>query len=94
MKETLGNKDKTRRVNLLLAMQKPITRKFLEAKLGCEVEVLIEGEFEHEGERYILGHSKEYIKVVLPYIKSARNTIINAELKSFIQDDIILAELL
>ena len=92
MKETLGNKDKTRRVNLLLAMQKPITRKFLEAKLGCEVEVLIEGEFEHEGERYILGHSKEYIKVALPYIKAARNTIINAELKSFIQDDIILAE--
>ena len=94
MKETLGNKDKTRRVNLLLAMQKPITRKFLEAKLGCKVEVLIEGEFEHEGERYILGHSKEYIKVALPYIKAARNTIINAELKSFIQDDIILAELL
>ena len=92
MKEILGNKDKTRRVNLLLAMQKPITRKFLEAKLGCEVEVLIEGEFEHEGERYILGHSKEYIKVALPYIKAARNTIINAELKSFIQDDIILAE--
>ena len=92
MKETLGNKDKTRRVNLLLAMQKPITRKFLEAKLGCEVEVLIEGEFEHEGERYILGHSKEYIKVALPYIKAARNTIINAELKSFIQDDIILAD--
>ena len=92
MKETLGNKDKTRRVNLLLAMQKPITRKFLEAKLGCEVEVLIEGEFEHEGRRYILGHSKEYIKVALPYKEAARNTIINARLKSFIKDDIILAD--
>ena len=92
MKETLGNKDKTRRVNLLLAMQKPITRKFLEAKLGCEVEVLIEGEFEHEGRRYILGHSKEYIKVALPYKEAARNAIINARLKSFIKDDIILAD--
>lgn len=92
MKETLGNKDKTRRVNLLLAMQKPITRKFLEDKLGCEVEVLIEGEFEHEGRRYILGHSKEYIKVALPYKEAARNTIINARLKSFIKDDIILAD--
>jgi MiaB-like protein len=92
MKETLGNKDKTRRVNLLLAMQKPITRKFLEDKLGCEVEVLIEDEFEHEGRRYILGHSKEYIKVALPYKEAARNTIINARLKSFIKDDIILAD--
>ena len=90
MKETLGNKDKTRRVNLLLAMQKPITRKFLEDKLGCEV--VIEGEFEHEGRRYILGHSKEYIKVALPYKEAARNTIINARLKSFIKDDIILAD--
>ena len=92
MKETLGNKDKTRRVNLLLAMQKPITRKFLEDKLGCEVEVLIEDEFEHEGRRYILGHSKEYIKVALPYKEASRNAIINARLKSFIKDDIILAD--
>ena len=92
MKETLGNKDKARRVNLLLAMQKPITRKFLEAKMGSEVEVLIEGEFEHEGRKYIVGHSKEYIKVALPYKEAARNTIINARLKSFIKDDIILAD--
>ena len=92
MKETLGNKDKTRRVNLLLAMQKSITRKFLEAKMGSVVEVLIEGEFEHEGRKYILGHSKEYIKVALPYKEAARNTIINARLKSFIKDDIILAD--
>ena len=92
MKETLGNKDKTRRVNLLLAMQKSITRKFLEAKMGSVVEVLIEGEFEHEGRKYILGHSKEYIKVALPYKEAARNAIINARLKSFIKDDIILAD--
>ena len=92
MKETLGNKDKTRRVNLLLAMQKSITRKFLEAKMGSVVEVLIEGEFEHEGRKYIVGHSKEYIKVALPYKEAARNAIINARLKSFIKDDIILAD--
>lgn len=90
MKETLSNKDKTRRVNLLLSMQEPIRRKFLEEKIGKEVEVLIESEFEHENKRYVLGHSKEYIKVALPYIEKARNMIIPAQLISFIKDDIIL----
>lgn len=92
MKETLSNKDKTRRVNLLLSMQEPIRRKFLEKKIGKEVEVLIESEFEHENKRYVLGHSKEYIKVALPYIEKARNMIIPAQLISFIKDDIILGE--
>lgn len=92
MKETLSNKDKTRRVNLLLSMQEPIRRKFLEEKIGKEVEVLIESEFEHENKRYVLGHSKEYIKVALPYIEKARNMIIPAQLISFIKDDIILGE--
>lgn len=92
MKETLSNKDKTRRVNLLLSMQEPIRRKFLEEKIGKEVEVLIESEFEHEDKRYVLGHSKEYIKVALPYIEKARNMIIPAKLISFIKDDIILGE--
>ena len=92
MKETLSNKDKTRRVNLLLSMQEPIRRKFLEEKIGKEVEVLIESEFEHENKRYVLGHSKEYIKVALPYIEKARNMIIPAKLISFIKDDIILGE--
>ena len=91
-KETLSNKDKTRRVNLLLSMQEPIRRKFLEEKIGKEVEVLIESEFEHENKRYVLGHSKEYIKVALPYIEKARNMIIPAKLISFIKDDIILGE--
>lgn len=92
MKETLSNKDKTRRVNLLLSMQEPIRRKFLEEKIGKEVEVLIESEFEHENKRYVLGHSKEYIKVALPYIEKVRNMIIPAKLISFIKDDIILGE--
>lgn len=92
MKETLSNKDKTRRVNLLLSMQEPIRRKFLEEKIGKEVEVLIESEFEHENKRYVLGHSKEYIKMALPYIEKARNMIIPAKLISFIKDDIILGE--
>lgn len=92
MEETLSNKDKTRRVNLLLSMQEPIRRKFLEKKIGKEVEVLIESEFEHENKRYVLGHSKEYIKVALPYIEKARNMIIPAQLISFIKDDIILGE--
>lgn len=92
MEETLSNKDKTRRVNLLLSMQEPIRRKFLEEKIGKEVEVLIESEFEHENKRYVLGHSKEYIKVALPYIEKARNMIIPAKLISFIKDDIILGE--
>lgn len=92
MKETLSNKDKTRRVNLLLSMQEPIRRKFLEEKIGKEVEVLIESEFEHEDKRYVLGHSKEYIKVALPYIEKARNMIIPAKLISFIKDDIILGK--
>lgn len=92
MKETLSNKDKTRRVNLLLSMQEPIRRKFLEEKIGKEVEVLIESEFEHENKRYVLGHSKEYIKVALPYVEKARNMIIPAKLISFIKEDIMLGE--
>ncbi len=93
MRDALSNKDKSRRLNLLSAEAKLMNMDFLKNSLGKEAEVLIEDQaIELNGSRYMLGYSKEYIKVALPYKEAARNEIIRVKLKSILSDAIVYGE--
>ena len=61
----LTESQKAIRSDEMLALNEKHSREYEEAMLGKELEILLEEEIEMNGEKWYLGHSKEYIKAVL-----------------------------
>ena len=60
--------------------------------LGRETEVLMEEPVEIGGARYMVGHTKEYVKAAVPEA-GGKNCFVRGVLKEFLTDEIIyLAE--
>ena len=57
---------KTKRSNVLLEMEAKDSAAFREYYLGKNVEVLLEEKKVIGGQEYWIGHTKEYVKLVLP----------------------------
>lgn len=62
----IPEQEKTRRSNLMLAMNDDKQRRYEEKWLGRELEVLFEEIMERDGERYAVGHTKEYLRIAVP----------------------------
>uniref|UniRef100_UPI004056159C MiaB/RimO family radical SAM methylthiotransferase n=1 Tax=Acetatifactor sp. TaxID=1872090 RepID=UPI004056159C len=107
MPNQVPDKLKTERSNILLEMERRQSKKFRNRYIGRRTEILLEEVKEIEGEKYILGHTKDYVKVAVlleqqsdrggtekRYIdKELRaNTIVEVKLVSFLTDEILLAE--
>ena len=53
--------------------------------IGKEVEVLVEEETEIEGRRFWIGHTKEYMKILIESEENLQNTIIRVQIKNHSQ---------
>ena len=73
-------------VNLLLAPGP--------AWLGREAEVLLEEIKELDGVEYLLGHTRDYVKVAVPLAengeKAVTNTVVRGTVEGFVNDEILL----
>ena len=67
MPEQVPEQIKTVRSNELLQLSKQQSAIFREYYIGKEVSVLLEETKEIDGTTYILGHTKDYVKVAVPY---------------------------
>ena len=88
---------KTKRSGELLALEKEMSRKYRESFLGTEVEVLLEEPVEILGKKYMIGHTKEYVKAAIPFDENrpeiGKNRFVRGTLSDFLTDEIItLAE--
>ena len=88
---------KTKRSGELLALEKEMSRKYRESFLGTEVEVLLEEPVEILGKKYMIGHTKEYVKAAIPFDENrpeiGKNRFVRGILSDFLTDEIItLAE--
>lgn len=83
---------KTQRSNVLLELEKEQSKDFREGFIGKTVRVLLEEEKEINGVLYWLGHTGEYVKVAVPEKAFAKNMFIEAHVKAFLQEDILLGE--
>ena len=61
----LTEREKTRRSNVLLAMEKKQSAEFRRYYIGSEAEVLLEEEKEIQGEIWLIGHTKDYVKAAV-----------------------------
>lgn len=66
MPDQVDEQEKTRRSNLMLEMNKEKQRLYEESWMGQDVEVLFEEIIEKDGIRYAVGHTKEYLRIIVP----------------------------
>lgn len=92
MKGQVLDAKKEERSHRLLDLSDILSKEFRAAYLGKVRPVLFEEEVNIDGVDYILGHTPEYIKVVLPKGQALGNEIRNVELCKLISDDIIIAK--
>ena len=85
---------KTTRSGELLAMEKEQSKRFRAHYLGREAEVLLEEIKELDGVEYLLGHTRDYVKVAVPLTengeKAVTNTVVRGTVEGFVNDEILL----
>ena len=85
---------KTTRSGELLAMEKEQSKRFRAHYLGREAEVLLEEIKELDGVEYLLGHTRDYVKVAVPLAengeKAVTNTVVRGTVEGFVNDEILL----
>ena len=76
---------KTKRSAELLALEKEMLKAYRASFLGRETEVLLEEPVEIGGARYMVGHTKEYVKAAVPEA-GGKNCFVMGVLKEFLTD--------
>lgn len=76
---------KTERSNELLELSRRKQAAYEEALIGTTQEVLMEEEVLHHGEKYLVGHTKEYVKIGRKKSENLINQLINVEIESRLQ---------
>ncbi len=84
---------KTKRSAELLELEAKMSKAYRASFLGQETEVLLEEPVEIDGEKYMIGHTKEYVKVVVPFdetrLELAKNCFVTGVMKEFLTDEVI-----
>lgn len=97
MPDQVSNLLKTKRSEELFALEQKHSVEFRAYYVGREVEVLLEEEKEVNGTRYMLGHTRDYVKVVVPADKHAgelqSNRVVRCLVQGFLTVEIMLGEL-
>ena len=92
MEGQIAEKDKTRRSNILLEMEKRQSKEFRTYYIGRQEEVLLEEKKEIDGREYWIGHTREYVKVALASDKDCRNRLVTGMIKDSINDEILILD--
>ena len=89
---------KTSRSGELLAMERMQSKNFRSHYIGKEAEVLWEETKEIVGKEYVIGHTKDYVKVAIPLAPGGMageqytNTLQKVLVEDFLTDEILVAK--
>lgn len=83
---------KTERSNELLDLEKSMSLEYRKSFLGTGVQVLMEEEFRWEGNSYIVGHTKEYVKAAVPYEEGLKGRLLEGTLSKMLNEDVMILE--
>ena len=90
----LTDKEKSKRSEILIKDADVRSRDFREYYIGKNVEVLFEEFIDIDGEKYLTGYTREYVKVAYKTDDSSMiNNIFTGTVLQFITDDVMLVEL-
>ena len=93
MKEQVLEAVKTRRSSVLLEMEAQKSKEYRSQFVGSAVKVLFEENKEIKGRTYMIGHTREYVKVAVETSQNLTNQIWEVQIEAFLEDEILLGNL-
>ena len=82
---------KAERSDVLLKMDKVRSEEFRRYYLGRPAEILMEEPVVIEGVKYMMGHTREYVKGAVPYREGLKNTVVRGTFIGSLTGEILLA---
>lgn len=89
MMDQISEQVKSVRSDVLLALNEEMSRTYREHFIGKKSEVLLEEKVEINGETYMAGHTKEYLKALIPYEVGKKSSMAVGTLDHFVTDEIL-----
>lgn len=88
---------KNRRSQQLFELEKMQSQRFRSRYIGREAEILLEETKEIRGQCFYLGHTRDYVKIAVPYVENVdtfhSNQILKVTVGNFLTDEILQASL-
>ena len=92
MPDQIPEQVKSGRSEILLKLEKQMSKTYRESFLGRNKTVLLEEKTEINGREYMIGHTMEYVKAVVPYEENLKNKMAEGVLKGVLNDDVLLLD--
>lgn len=89
MQDQIPEQVKSARSEILLKLEKQMSKAYRESFLGKEKTVLLEEKTVLDGREYMVGHTMEYVKAVVPYEEHLKNKMVNGVLKEALSDEVL-----
>ena len=92
MPEQVPEQVKSVRSEVLLKLEKQMSKAYRESFSGKKKTVLLEEKTEIGGRAYMIGHTMEYVKAVVPYADNLKNKMTEGILKEGLNDEVLLLD--
>ena len=83
---------KSGRSDVLLALERQMSADYRRSFIGTRREVLLEEPVTVQGQNYMAGYTREYVKAVCPCIDGGKNTMIQGVLTAMLDDQTLVIE--
>lgn len=90
MPDQIPEQVKTARSEVLLKLEKQMSKAYRESFLGKKKAVLLEEKTEINGTEYMVGHTMEYVKAVVPYAENLKNKMVEGVLVRAINEEVLM----
>ena len=83
---------KSVRSDILLALEKQQSLEYRGRFLGTEEEILLEEPIEIDGTKYMMGHTRQYVKGAVPYEEELKNKTVKGIFTKALNEEVLLLE--
>lgn len=83
---------KSVRSDILLALEKQQSLEYRGRFLGTEEEILLEEPIEIDGTKYMMGHTRQYVKGAVPYKEGLKNKTVKGIFTKALNEEVLLLE--
>ena len=83
---------KSVRSDILLALEKQQSLEYRGRFLGTEEEILLEEPIEIDGTKYMMGHTRQYVKGAVPYEEGLKNKTLKGIFTKALNEEVLLLE--
>lgn len=86
----LTENQKGQRSDVLLKLDQEMSLEYRRSFLGEEKEVLMEEKIVIDGTKYLVGHTREYVKAAIPWEEGKKGAMITGTMASMLNDEVFL----